>query len=42
MLKKIFENSPYFKSKDQKHMRKWDYQDFRYYDYIYDHLGEEP
>ena len=42
MLKKIFESSPYFKSKDQKHMRKWDYQDFRYYDYIYDHLGEEP
>lgn len=40
-LKEIFESSPYFKSKDAKHMRKWEYNDFRYYDYIYDHLGEE-
>ena len=35
MLKQLFETSPYFKSKDAKHVRKWQYNDFRYFNYIY-------
>ena len=37
-LKLIFENSPYFKSKDGKHKWKWEYQNNRYYNYVYEHL----
>ena len=39
-LRIIFEKSPYFKSKDKKHVNKWLYRDYRYYDYIYDHICE--
>ena len=35
LIKQIFESSPYFKSKDYKHICKWNNQDFRYYNYIY-------
>lgn len=35
LLKQLFESSPYFKSKDQKHVFKWNNQDGRYYEYIY-------
>lgn len=38
MIKKIFESSPYFKSKDNKHIYKWNYNDNRYFNYIYDRL----
>lgn len=38
ILLKIFESSPYFKSKDFKHMRKWENQDKRYYYYIYEQI----
>ena len=37
-LKEIFENSPYFKSKDNKHFKKWEYNNYRYYNYIYERL----
>lgn len=37
-LKTIFELSPYFKSKDAQHLNKWNYGNFRYYEYIYTHL----
>lgn len=37
-LRELFESSPYFKSKDAKHMTKWFYNDYRYWDYIYDHI----
>ena len=37
-LKEIFEASPYFKSKDQKHINKWVLNDNRYFNYIYEHL----
>ena len=36
LLKQIFEASPYFKSKDSKHVYKWTYQNGRYYNYVYD------
>lgn len=35
-IKMLFELSPFFKSKDKKHMKKWEYNDYRYYNYIYD------
>ena len=35
LLKQLFESSPYFKSKDQKHVFKWNNQDGRYYEYVY-------
>ena len=38
VLLKIFESSPYFKSKDFKHMRKWENQNKRYYYYIYEQI----
>ena len=38
ILLKIFESSPYFKSKDFKHMRKWENQNKRYYYYIYEQI----
>lgn len=34
-LKQIFETSPFFKSKDYKHVRKWEQQNGRYYEYVY-------
>lgn len=38
MVKAIFEESPFFKSKDFKHKHKWTYNNFRYFNYIFDHL----
>ena len=35
-LKEIFEQSPFFKSKDWKHVNKWKNQEGRYYNYLYD------
>lgn len=37
-LREIFELSPYFQSKDKKHLNKWYYNNYRYYEYIYNHL----
>lgn len=37
-LKELFEASPYFKTKDQKHVNKWNYNNFRYFNYIYNQL----
>lgn len=37
-LREIFEISPYFKTKDKKHLNKWYYNNYRYYEYIYSHL----
>ena len=36
LIKQIFESSPFFKSKDWKHVNKWTYQNGRYYNYLYD------
>ena len=36
LIKKIFEASPYFKTKDSKHIFKWNYQEGRYFNYVYD------
>ena len=38
MLRELFESSPFFQSKDWKHKNKWEYNDHRYYNYIYDHI----
>ena len=38
ILKQIFESSPYFKSKDRKHINKWLANDNRYYNYVYSQL----
>ena len=37
-LRELFEASPYFSTKDKKHLNKWYYNNYRYFDYIYDHL----
>lgn len=36
LIKELFESSYYFKTKDAKHVFKWNNQDFRYYNYVYD------
>lgn len=38
MVKAIFERSPFFKSKDKKHMYKWAYQEGRYYKHLYNQI----
>lgn len=40
VIKELFELSPYFKSKDFKHSNKWTYQNYRYYNYIYEQIKE--
>lgn len=36
LIKTFFEQSPFFKSKDYHHVYKWNAQNYRYYNYIYD------
>lgn len=38
LLKQIFETSPFFKTKDKKHIYKWNYNNFRYFNYLYDNI----
>lgn len=38
-LKQIFETSIFFKTKDYKHVYKWNYNDFRYYNYLYNRIS---
>ena len=37
-LKALFELSPYFSTKDKKHVNKWVYQNNRYFKYLYEQL----
>ena len=37
-IRLLFEESPYFKSKDNYHKYKWEYNNHRYYDFIYSRL----
>lgn len=39
-LRILFEESPFFKSKDYKHMNKWTNQDHRYFNYLYDRISK--
>lgn len=39
-IKQIFEQSPFFKSKDWKHVSKWQKQDGRYFNYLYSRINE--
>lgn len=38
IIKELFEMSPYYKSKDSKHIYKWKYSDFRYFNFIYNSI----
>lgn len=38
-MKQLFESSYYFKHKDRAHIYKWQRQDYRYYNYIYNRLS---
>lgn len=38
LLRLVFEQSPYFKSKDLLHEKKWYNNNYRYYKYMYQHL----
>lgn len=40
-LKYVFEQSPYFKSKDYKHMQKWTNNDYRYFNFVFDRMCKE-
>ena len=40
-IKELFESSPYFKSKDRKHIKKWEQQDFRYFKYVIGRIRED-
>lgn len=37
-LKYIFEQSPFFKSKDYYHINKWTKQNYRYFEYLYEQI----
>lgn len=37
-LKELFECSPYFNSKDKQHLYKWNYNNFRYFNWIYNNI----
>lgn len=39
-IKELFEESPYYKSKDWMHKNKWSKQDFKYYHYIYEKVRQ--
>lgn len=38
LLKEIFEQSPFFKSKDRKHVSKWKYQEGRYFKHLFNQI----
>lgn len=40
-LKKLFEESPFFKTKDFKHKNKWEYNNNRYYNYQYEAIRKK-
>lgn len=37
-LRLLFEESSFYKSKDNKHLKKWTYNNYNYYNYIYERL----
>lgn len=37
-IKQVFEQSNFFKTKDSHHMYKWNNNNFRYYNYVYEHI----
>lgn len=40
LIKQIFEQSNFFKTKDYHHVRKWTNQDGRYFNYLYDKISK--
>ena len=40
-LKELFELSEFFKTKDKKHIFKWERNEYRYFDYMFNHIKEE-
>lgn len=39
LIKRIFESSNFFKTKDWKHVNKWNYNNFRYFNYLYENIS---
>lgn len=39
-VKELFESSPYFATKDWKHVKKWEQQDNRYFNYVFERIVE--
>lgn len=40
-IKALFEESPFFKSKDWKHINKWNKQNFRYFNYVFEKVKQK-
>ena len=40
-IKHLFESSPYFQTKDFRHIQKWNRNDFWYYNYMFDKIKQE-
>lgn len=38
LIIKLIESSPFFKSKDSSHKSKWFYREYRYFNYMFDHV----
>jgi hypothetical protein len=41
LIKRIFEESEFFKTKDKKHIYKWTNNNYRYFNYLYKRIQEE-
>ena len=41
MIRKIFEESNFFKTKDYKHIKKWTNNNHRYFNYLYDRISNK-
>lgn len=41
LIKRIFEESEFFKTKDKKHIYKWTNNNYRYFNYLYKRISEE-
>lgn len=41
MIKELFEQSPFFKSKDYKHQYKWTNQEYRYFEYLFKQISNK-
>ena len=41
LIKQLFEDSEFFKTKDSKHVHKWTNMDFRYFEYLYNTINRQ-
>lgn len=40
-IKSLFEESNFFKTKDYQHKKKWNYNNYRYFNYLYDKIDQK-